>query len=151
MPRRALVPALFLAAFAPLMGSTGCDETGERACTLIACEDQFTLSLVADDGPIPSGRYAVTVSASGAAQTRAFTLGACDGGRCLDGEALYEPDDERVLLFFDPVAADVTVRVERDGAVVSDGAAGVAFEDVFPNGPDCGGDCRVGRSEVAVD
>lgn len=138
------------------IGPAACiaDET-ETACSLIGCAAPLEVRFHASAWP--AGTYAVEVTADGVAASCeiAVPFGCEDQATCtpaqptwmleLSGCALPSGQQEILGVMFPdhaspPASVDVTVR--RDGQVLATGHYERTYTTWWPNGPDCGPECR---------
>jgi hypothetical protein len=145
--------------------------TSTKMCTLIGCSDGFSANVRRADGSFPSGAHRVEVVVDGARTTCAFTfpLGTATGGG-VSQPACPSPltvavwpltacsdmsGDGAVSRRCDPIADryQETIGVSGtpgqvhawqyvDDAAILDAAAAPIYQDVTPNGPECGPVCR---------
>ena len=153
LPRLGVVAALL--GLMPLLGSTGCDVSGDLACTEIGCSDGYTVSLVAADR-FPDGVYEIAINGDNTPEGCRFEVA---DGRLLDDEtcnAAYGigptfPTPEAVGITYPMITSEIEIVVSRDGAVIERLATTPVYETIQPNGPDCDPACRVAGAEFFVD
>ncbi len=135
--------------------TTSCDQA-PVACTLIGCDDSLALTVTGPDGALAPGRYAVSVGAldgDRAVADCAFTVGA--GGELSDEAArcaviAREGEDGGATLFLAPLTGRLQIDVTRDDALVFRQILQPAYQDVYPNGIDCGAVCQTAQLLVTV-
>jgi hypothetical protein len=146
----------------------GC--TGAKPCTLIGCGDSFSASVRRADGSFPAGLHRVEVFADGASLTCTFMfpLETAGGGvhqpscpapmgvsvwplttcqEMTSGGAVSQQCDPIPGKFLETIDLAGTPRQVHawqyvDDAAILDAAAAPVYEDVTPNGPECGPVCR---------
>lgn len=139
---------------------TACDSPTMGACTLIGCEDAYSVTLAPSGDAFPPGRYHVEASADGTTETCTFDVTSsaflevsqesdgCQGAFAFTPSA--DGASRQVRVLFSPLADDVTVRVRRDGDDVASLRVDPVYVDQYPNGPDCGAVCRQADTSIRV-
>ncbi|HEY7373711.1 MAG TPA: hypothetical protein VIF57_16230 [Polyangia bacterium] len=158
-----LVGALAFAAAAPACAS--------KTCSTVGCFDQFTAKVQRADGSFPSGAHRIDVVADGVSLscTFDFPIEALPGGGAaaptcssgltafvgpatvctqatVSGGSTYTCDPipgqyvESIALAGTPAQLHASQSV--DGASILDVVAAPSYQDVQPNGPECGTVCR---------
>jgi hypothetical protein len=149
------------------MSASACNPFGGKGCTLIGCVDSFTATARSDDGSFPSGAHRVEVLVDTASLTCAFTFPfalAGDNPSCgidltvhvwqettctdmtADAGVTHQCDlvpgrfHETITLPNTPGQVHVWQYV--DDVPILDVAAAPSYQDVAPNGRECGPICR---------
>ena len=166
-----------LASLALGLTAAGCS-SAPLECTLVSCQDQVSIRLKTAGRTWPNGAYTFSLRTdsidttcsfrlpddsamrrgSGIAVTctphlsfrielKACTL-ACDAGPCVLGCDPAGPLDVEALVRDTP--RSVHLSLERDGQPLVVQDVKPAYEDFFPNGRACGGECRQASVDVAV-
>jgi hypothetical protein len=143
---------------------------GASACTEMGCEDGFSLDLIrvggdgARQSPWPPGAYRFVAAIDGeeAVCEGSLPLSRCDAGPTLTchGAAMeiaesgcaLDPSQHGFasIRFGSGLVRSVSLRVERDGAVVAEGNYTPTYQTVHPNGPRCEPRCQQAGDALTV-
>jgi hypothetical protein len=132
-------------------------------CTEAGCADGYSLSVQAESGLLPNGRYDVrvtpkdassqechfVVSDTGCASGHCVTESSCNASYIVGYQEHGLPDE--VIIGYPLFDDSVAVVVARDSAVVFDAVLLPEYREIQPNGPECGPTCLVGVDTVHVD
>lgn len=156
-PLRLGLPLALLA----VVSLAACDSPAV-ACTLIGCEDAYSVTLAPAGDALTSGRYDVVASAAGRTESCSFTVtvdtdlavGVSNESDGCRGAFAFTPAAEdgraQVRVLFPPLEDDVILRVHRDGAELASVRVDPVYVGQYPNGPDCGAGCRQANTAVRV-
>jgi hypothetical protein len=153
-------------AFAAIVAS--CDVG--RDCTDIGCADGVFVKAEPESGVWQAGEYELTITVDGVTDHCGFSLPSelptanvttlldCGAvvhanlyasGGCTDNCSLADAFQLNVTLNSSPTS--VELELTRDDEVVLSDSRDVEYDDVYPNGPDCGGACKQSHYELAVE
>lgn len=150
-----------------------------KACTLIGCGDQFTATVSAASGALPTGTHTVDVTADGAMLSCTFVFpletlpsGGTIGVQCQNGLRVdvvsatictTTQSDAALMQRCDPVPGQLkehitvsgtpaSIRVEQSvgGTVILDESAMPTYQSSQPNGPGCEPICRQAGAEWTI-
>ena len=126
-------------------GDAGDDE---GACTLIGCEDMLSIS-IAHQG-LAAGTWTVAIDAPVDGQSESCSFVSDGSGGFTDDtcNALFLPGE--VVVQTDQLWAQVDVAVLLDGIERGSTSADVQYEEVAPNGPECGPVCTQGTVSLSI-
>jgi hypothetical protein len=148
------------------LGASGCNILS-KGCTLVGCEDSFTANVRRADSSFPAGAHRIEVLADSAIRTCTFTYPFAmpgDNPNCgLDLRVMVWPEttctdttDGGVvthqcdtiptrlyeLITIPGTPGQVHVSQSVDDTTILDVAAAPSYQDVAPNGRECGPICR---------
>jgi hypothetical protein len=156
-----------------LLGGSSCSSETEsgRPCTAIGCTDGVHVSVLT--GGLEDGDYTLRVTLDGQAYECKLSVpgdlpapGTGQGFDCSPelrdalvmsrsscDDAATCPPAGPLSLSFTPTGfpESVVVRLERDGETVAEGERSVEYHQIFPNGPDCDGGCKLAGVEFLFD
>lgn len=121
-----------------------------QACTLIGCDDGIAFQLRSATGFV-DGDYQVDlghVAGPDILYTCEFSI---EGGQLGSDSCLASLDGSGVHVFMLNVVENAVVTVLLDGATVGSYTGALAFEPVYPNGPDCGVGCEQAQLTLDLD
>jgi len=140
-----------------LGGAAAVGGCGGKACKLVGCSDGFSASVRSADGSFPSGLHRIEVLADSAALTYTFTfplevgsIPVCGGFSVMVFSATTCTDtrcDPIPGQFFETITVPGTPGQVHawqyvDDAAILDAAAAPSYQDLAPNGVECGPVCR---------
>jgi hypothetical protein len=129
---------------------SGCDLLPGRSCTLMGCSDALSVVLSPQE-PLADGAWEVEVSAEdGSSELCAFEM---EGGAVTSGDCMASGTEgsSEVQVDFVVVEGDLAVEVRHEGEVVHTEEVSPVYEEMQPNGPECGPICRRAAVEIALE
>ena len=129
-------------------------DCGQKSCTLIGCTSGTYITVKRTGGQaLQPGGYSVTVQGLGIASCTVAADGSIS--TCASGDPTAQESAQSLTFFFPPgdraePAGSIDVAIARDGTQLLSMTEKVAIRPLFPNGPDCGGQCSQGNVEIEL-
>lgn len=152
--------ALAIGCSEPTAGSAEGEATSSDACSMLGCDDELQISLVALAGVFDGGEYSVATEVDGVTESCNFTLSgesdACFGdppcavANDCDAEFGFAVMPHFVLLHVPGAGEVVRLGVARDSSTLVDLTFAPEYDDYWPNGSDCPPMCKVASAAVDV-
>lgn len=138
-------------------GSSGADDGGgsgglpgedEGACTLIGCDDMLSISILHEG--LAAGTWTVNIDAPVEGQSESCSFQSDGSGGISPEPCVQFSSPGEIVVLAGELWTHVDVTVLLDGVERGSASADPTYEEVAPNGPECGPVCTQGTVSLTV-